>query len=113
VTGRWSTQAEQRLWQQRAAAELTTILAAHQDLPAIAWTVAPAGCVLTGHVNGLAAAGQVRATFTGWRSALGLGGGPGERVGDAGTVRLQATACRRQVRVRLTATVFDDEPVQP
>jgi hypothetical protein len=92
---------------------LTSILAVHQDLPAIGWTVAPVGCVLAGHVNGLAPAEQVREVFSGWRSALGLDGGPGEHVGDAGAVHLQAMAYRCQVRVRLTATVFDDEPVAP
>jgi len=113
VTASWNTPVEQRLWQRRAVGELTAILAAHQDLPAIAWTVAPAGCTLAGQVNAAAPAGQVRATFAGWRAALGLHDGVGEYAGGAGTVYLQAMADRNRVRVRLTATVFDDEPVQP
>ena len=113
MTASWNTQVEQWLWQRRAIEELAAMLAAHRDLPAIAWTVAPAGCTLAGQVNGLAPAGQVRATFAGWRAALGLHDGVGEYVGGAGTVYLQAMADRHQVRVRLAATVFDDEPVQP
>jgi hypothetical protein len=114
VTASWNAQVEQWLWQRRAAGELTAILAAHRDLPAIAWTVAPAGCTLAGHINGLASAGQVRATFTGWRAALGLGERIGQRDGErGGTAYLHAMADRHQVRIRLTATVFDDEQVQP
>jgi hypothetical protein len=113
VTASWNTQVEQWLWQRRATAELATILAAHRDLPAIAWTVAPAGCTLAGQVSGLASSGQVRATFAGWRAALGLREIVGEHAGGDGTICLQAMADRQQVRVRLTATVFDDEPVLP
>jgi hypothetical protein len=114
VTASWSTQVEQRLWQRRAVGELAAILAAHRDLPAIAWTVAPVGCTLAGQVNGLGPAGQVRATFAGWRAALRLQETAAEHAGGGGgTVYLQAMADRNRVRVRLTATVFDDEQVQP
>lgn len=113
MTGLWDPQLEQWLWQRRAVGELAAILAAHRDLPVIAWTVAAAGCTVAGQVNGLAPAGQVRATFAGWRAALGLHDGVGEYVGGAGSVYLQAMADRNRVRVRLTATVSEDEPVQP
>ena len=113
MTASWNTQVEQWLWQRRAAGELAAILAAHRDLPAIAWTIAPAGCTLAGKVNAAAPAGQVRAVFASWRAALGLHDGVGESVGGAGTVYLRAMADRNRVRVRLTATVVDDEPVQP
>jgi hypothetical protein len=112
VTGSWNTPVEQWLWQRRAAGELVAILAAHRDLPAIAWTVAAAGCTVAGQVNAAAAAGQVRATFASWRAALGLHDGVGEYAGGGGSVYLYAMADRNRVRVRLTATVFDDEPVQ-
>ncbi|HEX2809700.1 MAG TPA: hypothetical protein VHN80_26345, partial [Kineosporiaceae bacterium] len=72
MTASWNTPVEQWLWQRRAAGELVAILAAHRDLPAVAWTVAAAGCTVAGQVNAAAAAGQVRATFAGWRAALGL-----------------------------------------
>lgn len=96
-------------WQRRAAAELTSILDAHADLPVIAWTVGPAGSTLAGHINGLAPAGQVRDAFEAWRTALRLGE-QSQTVTGGGTVRhLRAAACRNQVRIAVTATVFDDE----
>lgn len=107
----WFTQGEQWLWQRRAAAQLTAILEAHQELPAIAWTVAPAGCMLAGHVDALAPSGQARATFASWRAALGLDSEVREHLDSGGTVYLHAMAERHRVRVRLTATVFD-EPVR-
>jgi hypothetical protein len=114
VTGSSNAQVEQWLWQRRAVGELAAILAVHRDLPAIAWTVAPAGCTLAGHVNTLASAGQVRATFARWSQALGLDETAGEHAGGGrGPAYLQAMADRHQVRVRLAATVFDDESVQP
>jgi len=66
------THGERAGWQRWAAAELASILQAHQDLPVIAWTVGPAGSVLIGQVNGLAPAAQVREVFTAWlRSPVG------------------------------------------
>ncbi|HEX2805045.1 MAG TPA: hypothetical protein VHN80_02600 [Kineosporiaceae bacterium] len=113
MTASWGSQTEQWLWQRRAVGELAAILALHRDLPAIAWTVTSAGCTLAGHVNTLVSAGQVRATFARWSQALDLDETAGEHAAGGGTVYLQATADRHQVRVRLAATVFDDEPVQP
>ena len=43
VTGGWITQADRARWQQRAAAELAAILAAHPGIPVIAWTVTASG----------------------------------------------------------------------
>ena len=53
-------QPDRARWQRQAAAELAAILDACPDLPCIAWTVGPAGCVLAGRVNGLASAARVR-----------------------------------------------------
>ncbi len=100
------TQLERAWWQRRAAAELASILDAHQDLPCIAWTVGPAGSVLVGRVSGLAPAAQVRGVFTAWREALALTEDPGREM-SGGTTWLHAAARRHQVKVRLTATVFD------
>ena len=101
------TQADRARWQRQAAAELARILDAHPELPAIAWTVGPAGSVLVGEVNGLAPAGQVRAEFAAWRDVLALGDYR-ERAGG-GTVRLHACGRRGGVRVRISATVFEEE----
>jgi len=62
--------------------------------------------VLAGRVNGLAPAAQVRETFSAWQAALALGGHRERRLGG-GTTQLHAAASRHQVRVRLTAIVFD------
>jgi hypothetical protein len=97
---------EQARWQRQAAAELGRILDAHGQLPPIAWTVGPAGCVLAGRVNGLAPAGQVRATFGAWRAALALVQDR-EQPGRAGVVFLHAAARRGGVKIRITAAVFD------
>lgn len=102
MTGR----GEQARWQRLAAAELGRILDAHPELPPVAWTVGPAGCVLAGRVNGLAPAGRVRAVFGAWRAALALEQDR-EQPGGAGMVFLHAAARRGGVKVRITATVFD------
>ncbi len=75
------TQADQARWQRQAAGDLARILDAHPELPAIAWTVGPAGCVLAGRVGGLAPSWQVRDVFTAWQAALRLGGLPGAAEG--------------------------------
>lgn len=97
------SQGDRARWQHRAAAELGRILAAHPDLPCISWTVGPAGSVVAGHISGLAPAGQARQIFEAWRLAL-------EEYRDqemsGGTAWLHAAVRRRQVRVRLSATVF-------
>jgi hypothetical protein len=99
--------ADQARWQRRAAGELARILDAHAGLPAIAWTVGPAGCVLAGRVNSLASPARVLETFTAWRVALSLE----ERWEHAGggTVHLHAEARRGGVKVGVTATVFEAE----
>ena len=98
-------QADRARWQRQAAGELARILDAHPELPAIAWTVGPAGSVLAGRVNGLAPAAQVRETFSAWHAALALEESREHQLGG-GTTWLRAAARRRDVRVRLTATVF-------
>jgi hypothetical protein len=100
------TQADRARWQRRAAAELARILGAHPGLPAIAWTVGPAGCVLAGRVNGLAPPCQVREVFGAWRMALALEADR-EQPCAGGTVFLRAAARRSGVRVRIIATVFE------
>jgi hypothetical protein len=102
------TQDDRACWQRQAVRELLLILDGCAGLPAIAWTVGPAGSVLAGRVNGLAPAGRARAVFAAWRAALALEEGR-ERPGGGGTTFLQASACRGGVRVRLTATVFEEE----
>lgn len=87
---------------------MAAILDACPDLPAIAGTVAPTGSVLTGQVSGLAAAAQVRDVFGAWRLALELADHR-ERQMSGATTWLHAAACRGEVKVRLTATVFEDE----
>ena len=101
------SQGERAGWQRRAAVELGTILAAHPDLPRISWTVGPAGSVVVGRVCGLARAGQARRAFETWRSALGLEEYREDQM-SGGTIWLHAAARRRDVTVRLTATVFPD-----
>ncbi len=101
-------QAEQAAWQRRAAAELAAILDVHAGLPLITWTVGPAGSVLVGRVSGLAPAARVREVFTAWRKGLALEDEREDRM-SGGAAWLHATARRRDVTVRLTATVFDDE----
>src|SRR5713101_6547730 len=89
VTFAGISQAERSRWQRRAAAELTGILDDCTDLPAIAWIVGPAGSALTGQINGLAPAGQVRDTFDAWRTALSLSEHSQATTGG-GTIRLRA-----------------------
>ena len=102
------TQADQAWWQRQAAGELARILDAYPQLPAIAWTVGPAGCVLAGRVSGLAPAGQVREVFDAWRAALALEEHHEDQLAG-GAAWLHAAARRRQVKVRLAATVFAGE----
>jgi hypothetical protein len=101
------TQAERSGWQRHAARELAAILDTHRDLPVIAWTLGPAGSTVTGRVNGLAPAAEVRQVFAAWRAALMLAGH--RELTSGGTTRLRAAARRDRVQVRLTANVFNDE----
>lgn len=106
------TQADRFHWQRAAARELAAILEAHSGLPAMTWTIGPAGA-LAGRINGLtASAAEVRATFSAWRDAL----GPNERarqLADDGPVtHLRASTRRGTVPVTITANVFPDEPAR-
>jgi hypothetical protein len=102
VTGGWITQGDRSRWQQRAAAELAAILAAHPGIPVIAWTVTASGGALSGQV--LAPSAVRRGLFGQWRQALGLDEVT-ETPSSGGTaVYLHA----RGVPVSVTATVFDD-----
>ena len=106
MTGGWITQADRSRWQQRAVAELGAILAAHPDLPVLAWTVTASGGALSGQV--LALAGGRRGLFTEWQRALGLDMAT-ETPSRIGTpVYLHARGVRGGVAVSVTATVFDD-----
>lgn len=102
------TPQERAWWQRRAASELGSILERHPDLPVIAWTAGPAGSVLIGHVSGVTPAAKVRRTFEVWQSALALQDYR-EDLTRSGTVYLHAGVRRDQVKIRLTAAVFDDE----
>lgn len=108
MTGSWISQGERARWQRRAVTELAAILDACPDLPAIAWTVGPAGPVLTGQVSGLAPAARVRGVFGARRLALALEDYR-ERQMSGGTTWPRAAARRHEVKVRLTATLFGDE----
>jgi hypothetical protein len=105
VIGGWITQADRSRWQQRAAAELAAILAAHPDIPVLAWTVTASGGALSGRV--LAPSAVRRGLFTQWRQVLGLGEAT-EIPSSSGTpVYLHARGVRGGVAVSIAATVFD------
>jgi hypothetical protein len=107
VTGGWVTRADRARWQHQAALALAEIIEDCRDLPLITWTVAPAGLVLAGTVAGPAPAGQVRATLAAWREALELEDYR-EWPGGGGTTRLHAAGRRGEVRVRISASVFEE-----
>jgi len=107
VTGGWITQADRSRWQQRAAAELAVILAAHPGIPVIAWTVTASGGALCGQV--LAPAAGRRGLFGQWRQALGLGEVTETPSAGGTPVYLHARGARGGVAVSVTATVFDDD----
>jgi hypothetical protein len=108
VTGFEIIHAERAGWQRRAARELAAILDTHRDLPIITWTVGPADATLTGQINGLAPAEQVRARFDAWRTALMLGEHTKTPPGR-GVTYLRVVTQRNRVNVGLTATVFDHQ----
>lgn len=105
MTGGWITQEDRSGWQQRAAAELEAILAAHPGIPVIAWTVTAAGGALSSQV--LAAPGR-RGLFGQWRQALGLGELTETPSAGGTAVYLHARGVRGSVTISITATVFDD-----
>ena len=106
MTGGWITQADRVWWQQRAAGELAAILAAHPDMPVIAWTVTAAGGALAGQV--LAPAAGRRGLFAQWRLALGLNEATETPSANGAAVYLHARGVRGCVAVSIAATVFDD-----
>ena len=106
VTGGWITQADRSRWQQRAAAELAAILAAHPDIPVLAWTVTASGGALSGQV--LAPAEDRRGLFGQWQRALGLQEATETPSAGGTAVYLHARGVRGGVTISITATVFDD-----
>jgi hypothetical protein len=108
VSGGWVTQADQAGWQRQAALALAAILADCGDLPLLSWTVIPAGPLLEARLTGPAPAGQARAALGAWREALGLEDYR-EWPGGGGTMRLHAAGRRGGVRIRIFASVFEEE----
>jgi hypothetical protein len=108
VTGGWITHADHARWQLQAARELAVVLDDCGGLPLLAWTVIPAGPLLEARLTGPAPAGQVRDTIAAWREALGLEDYR-EWPGGGGTTRLHASGRRGGVRVRIFASVFEEE----
>jgi hypothetical protein len=107
VSGGWISQADRSRWQQRAAAELAAILAAHPGIPVLAWTVTAAGGTLAGQV--LASGAGRRDLFRQWQQVLGLDEAT-EIPSVTGTpVYLHARGIRGGVMVSVAATVFDNE----
>ena len=107
VSGGWITQADRSRWQQRAAAELSAILAAHPDLPLLAWTVAASAGGLSGQI--LVPDADRRGLFGLWRQALGLEEATEVPSGTGMPVYLHARGVRSGVTVSIAAAVFDDE----
>jgi aryl-alcohol dehydrogenase-like predicted oxidoreductase len=105
VSGGWITQADRSRWQQRAAAELAAILAAHPGIAVLAWTVTASGGALSGRV--LAPAASRRVLFGQWRQALGLDEATETSSANGTAVYLHARGIRGGVTVSVTATVFD------
>ena len=107
MTGGWISQGDRSRWQQQAAAELAVILAAHPDIPVIAWTVTASGGAVSGQV--LAPAAGRRGLFAEWRQALGLGEVTETPSATGAAVYLHARGVRGGVTVSVTAAVFDRE----
>jgi len=109
VTGGWISQGDRSRWQQQAAGELAVILAAHPDVPVIAWTVTASGGALSGQV--LAPAAVRRGLFAEWRLALGLGEVTETPSATGTAVYLHARGVRGGVAV--SVTVFDRKEDSP
>ncbi len=107
VSGGWITQADRSRWQQRAAAELSAILASQPDLPVLAWTVTASGGALSGQVHA-PAAGR-RGLFGQWQQALGLNDVTETPAAGGTPVYLHACGVRGGVTVSVTAAVFPEE----
>ena len=107
VSGGWISQADRFRWQQQAAAELVAILAAHSDLPLLAWTVTASAGGLSGQI--LVPGADRRGLFGLWRRALGLEEATEVPSGTGMPVYLHARGVRGGVTVSIAATVFDDE----
>jgi hypothetical protein len=107
VTGGWITQGDRSRWQQRAAAELAAILAAHPCIPVIGWTVTASGGALSAQV--LAPAAGRRELFGQWRQALGLDEVTETPSANGPAVYLHARGIRGGVAVSVTATIFDSD----
>jgi hypothetical protein len=108
VSGGWITHADQARWQVQAARELAVILSDFGDLPLLAWTVIPAGPLLEARLIGPVPPTLARGMLATWREALGLADYR-EWPGGGGTTRLHAKGLRGEVRVRVLASVFEDE----
>lgn len=108
MTGSWITQGDLSRWQRQAALELAAILADCGGLPLLSWTVIPAGPLLEARLVGPAPAGRTRAVLAAWREALRLEDYR-EWSGGGGTTRLHASGRRGQVRVRIFASVFEED----
>jgi len=108
VSGGWVTHADQARWQLQAARELAAILAGCGGLPLLSWTVIPAGPLLEARLTGPAPASQVRAALAAWRRALDLADYR-EWAGGGGTTRLHASGQHGEVRVRIFASVFEED----
>ena len=111
MTGGWISQGDRSRWQQQAAGELAVILAAHPDVPVIAWTVTASGGALSGQV--LAPAAVRRGLFAEWRLALGLDEVTETPSAGGTAVYLHARGVRGGVAVSVTATVFDHKENSP
>ena len=107
MTGGWISQGDRSRWQQQAAGELALILAAHPDIPVIAWTVTASGGAPSGQV--LAPGAVRRGLFGQWRLALGLDEVTETPSAGGATVYRHARGVRGGGAVSVTATVFDRE----
>lgn len=100
-----ATQTERAAWQRRATDTLHTILREHPHLPAIAWTIATAGCALTARVTIAGDIARNEAAFTAWATALHLSE---RRTQDGLFIRLSAHGQLDGTRINLSAITPND-----